>query len=369
MSHTNQIRRHTATSTAVRRSLAMAFLAACCLCENPVYAQEEESKKAPSPWILLPTFSNNPKLGTSAGALAGYIRKFDAQSQVSIFGANAQYTSTESATAVLFARTSFGADQHRVTALAAGGLIKNDYDDFLGTGVPLKSEDHLRSVVARYLYRVKGDWFIGAQALATNYQIVGQTALDDDLLGFLGLIGFEAGGVGLVLYHDSRDLQDAPKKGWVFNFNSIAYRQSIEGSNDFDVYRLDYRHFWSHGDGHVLAVRQSNQWTKDAPPGAFAPVLLRGYTLGEYLGKSMSSIEVEERHRFAERWTATFFAGVACLYGANRGNCSESANRFPSVGAGVQYVLKPALGIVANLEFAAGKDGNKAVLFKMGYAW
>ena len=69
----------------------------------------------------------------------------------------------------------------------------------------------------------------------------------------------------------------------------------------------------------------------------------------------MSSIEVEERRRIAERWTATVFAGVACLYGGNRSGCSTSG-LFPSVGAGVQYVLKPVQGIVANLEFAAGKD-------------
>jgi hypothetical protein len=352
----------------VRRRLTTTLFTACCLCSQLVRAQDEEPKKAPSPWVLLPTFSNNPKLGTSFGALAGYLRKFDAQSQVSIFGASAQYTSTDSATAVLFARTSFGADKHRLMALAVGGRIRNDYDDFLGTGVPLKSEDRIRSFVTRYLYRVKDDWFVGAQALATNYQIVGQSALDDDLLGLLGLTGFEADGAGLVLYHDSRDHQDAPKKGWVFNFNSIAYRQGAEG-DDFDVYRFDYRQFWSHGKGHVLALRQSNQWTRDAPPGAFAPVLLRGYTMGEYLGKSMSSIEVEERHRFAERWTATVFAGVACLYGANRDGCSESGNLFPSLGAGVQYLLKPAQGIVANLEVAAGKEGNKALLFKLGYAW
>jgi hypothetical protein len=352
----------------LRRSARMALLAAGCLFAHMVHAQEEEPKTAPSPWLLLPTFSNSPKLGTSVGALAGYLRKFDSGSQVSIFGASAQYTSTDSATAVLFARTSFGADQHRLNVIAVGGRIKNDYDDFLGTGVPLKSEDHVRSFAVRYLYRVKDDWFVGAQALSTNYEIVGQTALDDDLIGFLGLTGFKAGGVGLVGYHDSRDLQDAPKRGWVLNFNSVAYRQSIEGSDNFDVYRLDYRHFWSHGEGHVLALRQSNQWTHDAPLGAYAPVLLRGYTMGEYLGKSMSSIEVEERHRLAERWTATLFGGVACLYGADRSGCSGS-DLFPSAGIGVQYILKPAQGIVANLEFAAGKDGNNALLFKMGYAW
>jgi hypothetical protein len=103
----------------------------------------------------------------------------------------------------------------------------------------------------------------------------------------------------------------------------------------------------------------------DAPPSAYAPVLRRGYTMGEFLGKKMSSIEVEERHRFADRWTATAFAGVACLYGGGK-SCSDRANAFPSVGAGVQYILKPQQGIVANLELAVGKDGNRAVLFKMG---
>ena len=363
-----------------RRRLTLVVLAAGSLCASGVRAQgegpataeapktTEEAKEAASPWLLLPTFSNNPKLGTSIGGLAGYVRKFDPQSQVSIFGVSAQYTSTDSATAVVFGRTSFDADQHRLIGIAIGGLIRNDYDDFVGTGVPLKTEDHIRSFGLRYLYRVKDDWFIGAQVLATNYQIVGQTAMDDDLIAFLGLKGFEASGIGVVGQHDSRDRTDSPRQGWLLNFNNIVYRPKAEGSDNFSVYRLDYRQFWSHGEGHVLAVRQSNQWTQDAPLGANAPVQLRGYTVGEYLGQSMSSIEIEERHRFAERWTATLFGGVACLYGGDRSGCSGS-DLFPSVGAGVQYVLKPEQGIVANLEFAAGKDGNRAVLFKMGYAW
>ena len=367
----------------MRRGVTMALLAACCLSAPMARAQgqettpaateaseapPEEPKKAPSPWMLLPTFSNNPKLGTSVGALASYLHKFDPQSQVSIFGVHAQYTSTDSATAVVFGRTSFDGDQHRLNVIAIGGRIRNDYDDFLGTGMPLKSDDHIRAFGARYLYRVRGDWFIGAQALTTNYQIVGQTSLDDDLISFLGLRGFEASGIGLVGQHDSRDRPDSPTQGWLLNFNNVAYRPNAEDSDNFSVYRLDYRQFWSHGDGHVLAVRQSNQWTKDAPLGANAPVQLRGYTMGEYLGKSMSSIEVEERHRLAERWTATVFGGVACLYGGDRSGCSKS-DLFPSVGAGVQYVLKPDHGIVANLEFAVGKYGNRALLFKMGYGW
>ena len=44
-----------------------------------------------------------------------------------------------------------------------------------------------------------------------------------------------------------------------------------------------------------------------------------------------------------------------------------SAKRLPSAGLGVQYVLKPAHGIFANMEFAFRKD-DKTALFKMGYA-
>ena len=100
---------------------------------------------ARSPWLLLPTFSSNPKLGTSLGAMGAYVTKFDPESQVSIFGLSAQYTDTDSATAAAIARTSFGADHHRISMLAVGGKIKNDYDDYLGTGMPLKSEDNIRA--------------------------------------------------------------------------------------------------------------------------------------------------------------------------------------------------------------------------------
>ena len=324
--------------------------------------------KARSPWLFLPTFSSNPKLGNALGAMGAYVTKFDPKSQVSIFGLSAQYTDTDSATAAAVARTSFREDHHRITMLLAGGRIKNDYDDFLGTGTPLKSEDDIRAVLARYLYRFKGDWFVGGQFLATNYQMFGQTALDDDILNTLGLTGFEAGGVGLMVLHDSRDVQDKPSKGWLLNLNNVAYREDIAGDNDFDVYRLDYRGFWTHGDGNVIALRQSNQWTVDAPPSAYAPVRLRGYTAGEYLGENMSSVEIEERYRIAARWTATIFAGAACLYGAGK-HCDDSENVYPTVGAGIQFLLKPQQGLVANLEFAQAKDGNSALVFQMGYAW
>lgn len=327
-----------------------------------------KSERPESPWLLVPIFSASPKLGLSVGALAGYLHYFDEQSRPSIIGVNAQYTSTNSALGGAFARTSFGEDHHRLTAMIVGGRIKNDYDDYLGTGQPLKTEDDLSAVAARYLYRVKDNWFVGAQALYTNYQILGEAALDEQVLTVLGITGFNSGGVGGIVQHDSRDSEDSPTKGWYLNLNNIAYRDWIAGSNNFDVYRLEFRDYWEHGDRNVFAVRQKNQWTVDAPAAAYAPITLRGYKFGQYLGKNMSSIEADERLHIAERWTATVFAGVACLYGAGL-DCTDSANVYPDFGAGIQYVLKPKEGIVVNLEVAKGKSDNAGVYLKLGYAY
>jgi Omp85 superfamily domain len=285
-----------------------------------------------------------------------------------LFGTSAQYTSTDSIVASVFGKASFDADHHRLLAVLAGGNIKNDYDDFLGTGMPLKSEDNLRFFALRYQYRIWGDWFVGVQAVNTNYEILGESALDDQILQTLGLTKLTAGGIGANINLDSRDSEYSPHHGWLVNFNNIAYREWIAGQSNYDTYRADLRYYWGHGAGNVLAIRQNNQWTSDAPPSAYAPIMLRGYTFGEYLGKSMSSFEAEERLHIAARWTATVFAGIGCLYG-NDLKCTDEANVYPTAGAGVQYVIKEKEGMVLNLEYAKGKGDNQGIYLKFGYGF
>jgi hypothetical protein len=37
--------------------------------------------------------------------------------------------------------------------ITAFGLIKNDYDDYFATGQPLKTDDDLKVLAGRYLFR------------------------------------------------------------------------------------------------------------------------------------------------------------------------------------------------------------------------
>ena len=43
--------------------------------------------KEESPWLLIPTISSDPKLGSTLGAVAGYIKAFDEKSTPSMIAA------------------------------------------------------------------------------------------------------------------------------------------------------------------------------------------------------------------------------------------------------------------------------------------
>ena len=315
--------------------------------------------------------SSNPKLGTSGGALGAYLHDFDPESRVSIFGVSYQYTSTHSSVAAAFARISSGADHHRIVGLGVFGYIKNDYDDYLGTGQPLKTDDDLKALAGRYLYRVKGNWFLGAQGTAANYQIFGQSPEDDLTLDTLGLIGFKSVALGAVVMHDSRDNEDMPTRGWFLNVGNRAYREALGGEASFDSYRSDLKVIWPQRGGHLMAFRQFNWLTYDAPVVAQATILLRGYKQGQYLAPYASSFEAEERLAFGSRWTATLFVGVAGLYGDRDAATTTTTTRqyFPNWGAGIQFVIKPAKRMLMNFEYAQGVEDNRGGYLKFGYGW
>ena len=324
--------------------------------------------KRESPWIVMPLVSSNPKLGTVYGLGAALIHHFDEKSNASKFSVSAQHTTTDSTLLALSGKTSFGEDRHRLNLSLKGGRVLNDYEDYLGTGIPLKNVEDAISLNGSYIYRTSGNWLVGPQVVFSNYQVVGQTAADDELLEGMGITGLKSGGIGISVQNDTRDNDNSPTRGYFANLNNFAYREWLGGDDNYDVYRLDLRGFWGHGGGHVLAVRQYNVWTWDAPVTAQPSPTVRGYKVGEYLGENVSSLEVEERVHIAKRWGATLFAGVSCLYGGGE-TCADTANLYPSYGVGIQFIYRPKDGIVGNLEYARGKGDNEGLYMRGGYAF
>ena len=44
-------------------------------------------------------------------------------------------------------------------------------------------------------------------------------------------------------------------------------------------------------------------------------------------------------------------------------------NIYPTIGAGLHFVIKPVQRMLVNLEYAQGTGNNRGVYLKLGYAW
>jgi hypothetical protein len=78
---------------------------------HPGYADDTAVKE--SPWLLIPTLSVDPKLGTSPGVMAGYIHQFDPLSTPSMFIANYSTSNNDSTVEGLFGQMFFDEDRQK----------------------------------------------------------------------------------------------------------------------------------------------------------------------------------------------------------------------------------------------------------------
>ena len=207
---------------------------------------------------------------------------------------------------------------------------------------------------------------MGAQLVATNYLISGDNAFSEQVLDLLGLTGFDSNGLGLVAQYDSRDNQNDPSAGARFVIQNLAYRKGLGGDENFDTLGVRYQQYTRHGEGHVLAWRVMGRLTRDAPPGAYSSVPLRGYVRGSLLAKHMTAVELEERYRLRPRWALAGFAGAACLLD-DLADCQDGDSWFPMIGGGVIFTLKPKEKMVVRMDYAWGKSGNRGFYMNFGH--
>ncbi|MEL0192297.1 MAG: hypothetical protein VW865_08435 [Halieaceae bacterium] len=378
------------------------LLVSIALCGSEfAYGAEESSSaaaqvggKKESPWLLTPLLSVDPKLGRNVGALAAYTLRFDDDSPVSMLGTAITYSSTDSYVGGVFADLYWQQDRNRLSLGAGFGKIRNDYDDFLGSGVNVKTVDNFDALFLRYVRRI-GDspWFIGGLVLNSNYQIdfpPRNSAIADQI----GYLGFDATGAGIVFNFDTRDDVRNPTRGTFASVYNVAYRGSDDeniaepifpglqepilspdkGDANFDVYHVEARTYLHLNlgfavGGSTLALEVKNRLTDDAPLSGYSSISLPGYTKGNYLGQNYSHLQFDLRLPLGQRWGAVVFGGVGCLYGDGIGgdgiSCGE--NSYPALGAGVSYLIKADSGIVVRAEVAKGSGDNSALYLRFGH--
>ena len=345
--------------------------------ENVVDEPREESK--PKPWLITPTLSADPKLGANIGGLIAYLKTLDSDSTPSMTGLSVSYSDTDSVTGALFAQLYWKGDARRLSLLAAGAEINNEYDDFLGTGETVETQDDVHTFGFRYLHQFRpGGWFAGIQGVSTNY-VVGADGFLDGMLNQVGLSGFDATGLGLVFQHDTMNNQRDPSSGHLLTLHNFAYRESLGGEASFDVGYADLRWYRAVGgisagkssQSAVIALQIKSRFTADAPLSGYSSVNLPGYTMGNYLSQHYSHVLLDARIPLAGKLGLVAFGGVGCQFGediAGRDlSCGDAT--FPSIGVGVSYMLKEEASVLIRLEIAKGKSDNEALYLRFGHSF
>ena len=351
---------------------------------NPTEEQTEANEAGATPpklkpWLITPTLSADPKLGANVGGLIAYLKKLDSESTPSMTGLSVSYSDTDSMTGALFSQLYWKADTRRLSLLAAGAEINNEYDDFLGTGQTVETQDNVHTFGFRYLHRLRpGGWFVGVQGISTNYA-VGADGILDGMLNQVGLSGFDAAGLGLVFQLDTMDNQRDPSSGHLHTLHNFAYRESLGGEASFDVGYADLRWYRSverisigkNGRSPVIAIQFKGRFTADAPRSGYSSVNLPGYTMGNYLSRHYSHVLVDARIPLKGKFGLVAFGGVGCQFGediAGRDlSCGDAT--FPSVGVGVSYMLKAEASVLIRLEIAKGKSDNEALYLRFGHSF
>jgi hypothetical protein len=335
--------------------------------ENTVEAVEKaQQPEKESPWIFTPTVSSDPKVGTTLGLMAGYLKKMDAKSTPSMFLASGKYSDTDSWTGALFGQMYFDENRQRLILGYGGGKIRNDYDDFLDSGQPAQTTDEFTGLFARYLHRFGDNWYLGGQAISSNYAI-GADAMWKGILDLVGLTGFDSNGIGVVAEYDTRDNPRNPSGGTRFLAHNIAYRQTFGGDESFDVYNAQYNDYRTlNVKNTVLATQISARGTHNAPAGGYSSLNLRGYVRGQALAPIYTGIQTDARIPLSERWGLSAFTGVGCLY-EKLDDCGDTENLYPMIGGGVIFLLKKDAGLVVRAEYAVGKSGNSGLYLNLGH--
>jgi len=345
--------------------ITLLSLSSLTFADEKTEAPSEEDSKS-SPWLITPLLSSDPKISTAAGALVGYVHQFDEESPPSLVGVAGTYSTTDSWYVGAFAKTYFGEDKHRLTTAIVKGEVRNDYSDFLGSGLSVQSTDDLTLFALRYAYQIYGDWYLGPQFISTNYAIYGDNLLSGQILEHVGLTGFRSNGLGLYAQYDTRDNQYSPSAGQVFEAHNVAYREGLGGDVSFDAFAADYQYYIPHAERHVLALRVNGRWTSDAPPSGYSSVDIRGYTRGQYLAQYVTAVEADYRYSLNKKWGLTVYGGIAALYGDNA--VDEGDRYYPAGGVGVFYVLNDEK-MVVRADIAVGKDGNHGFYLQFGHAF
>jgi outer membrane protein assembly factor BamA len=266
-------------------------------------------------------------------------------------------------------------DKYRLTAALGDAEI---YFDYYGAGAasgtgstpyPLKITG--RGGTGEFLWRIAPKWYIGPSLAYMPMK----TALDVETPEALKALGIEelalkstVASLGVHLQRDQRNDTIDPRKGSLFDVKVKANRKMWGSTFDYQIADASYKFFWSPRERQTLALwGQARMAGGRVPFYALSSYDLRGYTAGHHQDRAMVIGQAEYRLRLSKRWGAVAFAGTGAV--APDFSSFGKSEWLPGAGLGLRFALSKKSRMNLRLDYAWGRDGNRAVYFAVGEAF
>lgn len=169
---------------------------------------------------------------------------------------------------------------------------------------------------------------------------------------------------------DSRDNTGSPQSGsYVRALPSLTWHE--DSGSMLNRLTVDARRYRRIGAQHVVAMQiqydgTSSDWPVEHMPMIGADTAMRGYDRGRYRDRQALTAQVEFRSGHRRRIGAVAFAGAGTV-APTLGDLTAGA-WYPSVGAGVRYLLSPRDRTMLRLDFGIGR-GSKGISVGVGEAF
>jgi hypothetical protein len=212
---------------------------------------------------------------------------------------------------------------------------------------------------------IKKEVFLG---FGVNYKQFGNIDyLNDTSMFYAELKSGNNYGLKVLFLKDSRNNILSPSDGDYFEFSSVFN----VSSSFYTKILLDYRNYFGFGKAgeHTLAGRFYHSTILGDPPFYDYPMIggdkyVRGYYLGRFRDKNLSSVQLELRNHLFWRIGISTFCGISMVYGQVSNIESESFK--PNAGVGLRFLVDKSEGTNLRIDYAVGAQNQSGFYVSFG---
>lgn len=170
-------------------------------------------------------------------------------------------------------------------------------------------------------------------------------------------------GIGVKVAFDDRDYSLNPSTGRLTDITTTHFRTGIGSDGDFDLYEINYNHYFFINPKSVFATRFYGFIGVGDVPFEEQAILgfagprgkdLRGYSSGRNRGNQLYDLQAEWRWNFYNKWGMVAFGGLALI-----GNDSEEifdTGVLPAIGTGLRFRAAETQKVNIGIDVALGKE-------------